>query len=471
MGITPCHYYQRDSRRAPLAAAVTALFSIAAPSAYATVLVTNCNDAGDGSLRAAVGMAADGDTVDATGLSCSTITLKTGDIVVPQDSLTIKGPGADKLSVSAEYFSGMTTHQYQNRIFTHTGNGTLTLQYLTATKGYLVDATGSAKGGGVYSKAALVLDHANVTFNTAHTDSGVAEGGGVYAKKSLKLIHSDVSFNIADGGAGGVSLGGGARTAGGTDVSYSRITNNQAIDNTHSQGFYGGMVAFGPSFIGQSVISNNSADKSVGGLGLSAGIGAVTLVNSTISGNKAENGGFGGIYAAAPSIQIYNSTIAFNTAALASGQESPGAQLYAFGGSIRLESSIFANNSYGISAIQNDLSINGVTATGSNNLVLASVAALPADTIIGKCPLLGPLALNGGLTETHRLLSHSPAIDAGNNVALSGFDQRGSMLENGAMDYVRVSGPPGSATPRADIGAYEVQQNDEIYNADFEGCH
>jgi hypothetical protein len=34
------------------------------------------------------------------------------------------------------------------------------------------------------------------------------------------------------------------------------------------------------------------------------------------------------------------------------------------------------------------------------------------------------------------------------------------------MDYVRVSG----LTMKADIGAYEVQQDDIVCIADFEGC-
>src|SRR5690348_5964121 len=86
--------------RKPLAAAVASAFALAAPALQATVLVANCNDAGTGSLRAAVAAAADGDTVDARGLDgvCSTITLKTGDIVAAQNTLTIIGPGPDKLT-------------------------------------------------------------------------------------------------------------------------------------------------------------------------------------------------------------------------------------------------------------------------------------------------------------------------------------------------------------------------------------
>jgi hypothetical protein len=55
------------------------------------------------------------------------------------------------------------------------------------------------------------------------------------------------------------------------------------------------------------------------------------------------------------------------------------------------------------------------------------------------------------------LLSTSPAIDHGNNIHSAGSDQRG---------YARVSPLNGIA----DIGAYEVQQDDIVFNAGFDGC-
>src|SRR5262249_19080377 len=66
-----------------------------------------------------------------------------------------------------------------------------------------------------------------------------------------------------------------------------------------------------------------------------------------------------------------------------------------------------------------------------------------ADSITGN-PMLGPLADNGGPTQTMALLPGSPAIDAGANSAagLPSTDQRG---------LARIIGPP------ADIGAFELQ--------------
>src|SRR5262245_15014783 len=69
------------------------------PSAQATtVTVTNTEDSGPGSLRAALATANDGDTIDATGVS-GTIILTNGQLLV-SNSVTIAGPGASLLTIS-----------------------------------------------------------------------------------------------------------------------------------------------------------------------------------------------------------------------------------------------------------------------------------------------------------------------------------------------------------------------------------
>ena len=72
-------------------------------------------------------------------------------------------------------------------------------------------------------------------------------------------------------------------------------------------------------------------------------------------------------------------------------------------------------------------------------------------------PRLGPLANNGGPTQTHSLLSGSPAIDAGDNgLAVDGngatltTDQRGG-------DSTRIFDDPAATGTGVDIGAFEKQ--------------
>src|SRR5262249_13050840 len=64
--------------------------------------------------------------------------------------------------------------------------------------------------------------------------------------------------------------------------------------------------------------------------------------------------------------------------------------------------------------------------------------------LIGGNPRLGPLADNGGHTQTHALMPGSPAIDAGDNTGAPEGDQRGP-------------GFPRVVNGTIDMGSYEVQ--------------
>src|SRR5690242_1984187 len=89
--------------RRPLAAGLALALSWSAAASQSASIsevphairsVSNCDDDGPGSLRAAVAVAVSGDTISLAALGCSTITLTTGHIAVAQDDLAIEGPGA-----------------------------------------------------------------------------------------------------------------------------------------------------------------------------------------------------------------------------------------------------------------------------------------------------------------------------------------------------------------------------------------
>src|SRR6266480_5252557 len=67
----------------------------------ATITVTNGNDDGSGSLRHAILDASSGDTINFAP-SVTTVTLTSGELVIDKD-LIITGPGANRLTVTAEY--------------------------------------------------------------------------------------------------------------------------------------------------------------------------------------------------------------------------------------------------------------------------------------------------------------------------------------------------------------------------------
>src|SRR5262249_843671 len=61
------------------------------------IVVTNTNDSGPGSLRDALGVANDGDMIDATGVS-GTILLTSGELQIIHN-VTVNGPGVGNLAI------------------------------------------------------------------------------------------------------------------------------------------------------------------------------------------------------------------------------------------------------------------------------------------------------------------------------------------------------------------------------------
>ena len=179
-----------------------------------------------------------------------------------------------------------------------------------------------------------------------------------------------------------------------------------------------------------SSINGNTANA-LGAGGISTGVGTVTFTNSTISGNTAISGDGGGALISGGTVTFTNSTIGGNTATLGNG-----GGIMSTGGQTDFKNTIIADNA------NTDCQGAGLNSLG-NNLDRDNTCNLTKPTdLVGVDPLLSPLQDNGGPTETHALLAGSPAIDAGDDLAAPGTDQRG------------LTRPQGDAS---DIGAYEFQ--------------
>lgn len=466
--------------RKPLAVCVAAALALASPFAMAaTTWTVNTCDQGysgsgtTGSLRYAATNAASGDTIDLTGLTCSTISLTTGAIVFAQQDITLNGPGIANLNVTGKYKNVIE----KDRIFTHDGSGTFAVNNLSVSDGYRYLASGAAQGGCIYSAGTASLSHVGVYFCNAYSKaSGRAQGGGVYAKNAVDVKYSNVVLNGAAGAPGHGGYGGGIYAKQSFTAKYSTISGNTA---GKASGFGGGVFMYGSGSVISSTISGNTAKDNGGAIyahNFSTGASnSLTLENSTVSGNSA---GYytGGIAVNAGKVYIDNSTIVDNTAnrgrygSYPFTYRAPGVATNDANNvmAVTLQSTLIANNTYG--STEYDLSVpkrasTTVTFSGANNLVRATFAAVPADTIKISCPLLGPLRNNGGLTQTHALLSHSPGIAHGNNALNLTWDQRRS-------PFARISAaPPGGTAPTVpDIGAYEVEEDDVVFDSGFDGC-
>jgi hypothetical protein len=301
-----------------------------------TLTVLNLHDHGAGSLRAALAQAGDGDTVVfARGLR-GTINLTSGELQVGP-GVTVRGPGADRLSVSANHTA---------RVFEILAGDEVKLSGLTITGG-VASAPGpgvpSGKGGSICvdQGACLTLTDSAVTGNTANAASVLGSlsadllgcGGGIYNAGTLTLEGDTVANNVANSGfaaAGEASVrgfGGGVYNAGTLAVRHSALSGNVANS-------------------GQAL---SSVPVTADARGFGGGIynaGALTLSDTTLNGNTANAGasgffvaGFGGgIYSEGSGVSLLRVMLAGDTANSATVTAGGEADVAGYGGGVDMES-------------------------------------------------------------------------------------------------------------------------------------
>jgi hypothetical protein len=251
-----------------------------------TNLVLNANDAGAGSLRAAIGGVLPGSIIQfAPALSGQTITLTSGQLALAND-----------LTIDASSLPGGLTLSGNNssRIFYIGNNATVNLNSLTLTSGN----AGTGPGGAIYSFSGCILtvSHCTIVSNSATGNTGA--GGGICNAGTLTLNQSTLSGNSATGSVGstgGTGAGGGIYNSGTLTLNQSTLSGNSAIgrvDSTGGSGAGGGIYNnYGTLTLNQGTLSGNSAYGRTGaGGGIYNNYGTLTLNQSTLSGNSATGG-------------------------------------------------------------------------------------------------------------------------------------------------------------------------------------
>lgn len=431
------------------------LFASAFVTSGATKTVTNTNDSGAGSLRAAIADVAPGDTIAFTLDTPNTITLTTDELLIDK-SLTITGPGSDLLTVKRSGAKGTSDFG----IFQiGAGDLTVTISGLTISNGSAMNFdTGRTNGGGLDNESSGKVTISKCVFNAnqAYFDGGgvcndyysgaldltdclltenstvKGDGGGLAAtgENQATLLRCTVSSNISGYDGGGIYNGYGAMT-----ITDSTISDNLLpVGTTIASG--AGIENIGTLGILRCTIANNTNGKQSGG-GLSSG-GELTVTNSTFFGNSAVDDG--GAIIAANVATFSDCTITENTASDTYneiGYPNGGGGICAYT-SVMLKNTIVAGNHSATTAPD----ISGYITSQGYNLIgdgTGGFSLIPAvgDQIGTSAapinPLLGPLADNGGLTQTSALLEASPAIDAGDPDAPE-HDQRGYDRQDAAPD-------------------------------------
>lgn len=361
------------------------------------------------------------------------------------------------------------------------------------------------KGGAIFvSGAALSVSNSTLSGNSAPaTGNGAGSlGGAIYTYNTTVTLASSMfsensatSTSFSHSGMGGVIfVSGGALT-----VTDSILSGNSAAGSGGGGGFGGAINSNNAavSITGSTLSANSATSLASAGWGYGGGVrtvgGTLTVTNSTFSGNSAAGigRGYGGaIWTNSTAVTLTNSTLSANSARAVSFAAGVGGGLFVQGTSLSVTNSTLSGNSAGnraggvfaggtIAALQNSI-VAGNTDSGTAPDLLRSAGSLiVAGSLIGDNngsglapapigvpdingnligthvspidPLLGPLANNGGPTQTMALLPGSPTINAGSN-ALA-IDPIGVPLTNDqrGAGFSRIAGG------WVDMGAFELQ--------------
>ena len=347
---------------------------------------------------------------------------------------------------------------------------------------------GMRAGGGIAVGAAAntVLHDPNVTGdeNSAGRGGGLApdDPGGVIKGEYIVTLNEVVIHSSWSDGDGGGLYNAGPLTAyrvglignhsgtngGGLYNEGNTLFDTMVIEDNEAEGGGGIFVTGNPDMpveIHNTTISYNDA---IGGGGISGRVVPVRIVNSTISSNSGFDVG-GGLYSNG-SFELVHVTVAYNRARLVfSSADFGGAGINLFNSGnagVTMIDTLVAHNTMEPEGGEPSSSNCGCTG-GENNCIdgdrqIETLGYNLADDTscnlnwIGDLEvadaMIGPLADNGGLTETHALLEGSPATDAGGlTEPPTTFDQRG-VARDDLPDIGAFEIPAAAPEPAADGG-------------------
>ena len=415
----------------PIASSLALLITLAAtPALSATFTVDTTADTtdvspGDGFCGTPIGPCSLRAAVQETNALAGA-----DDIILPAGTylLTLTGPAED-----ASASGDLDVHDS----LTITGAGAAST---------IIDAGGIARviEAGVNSPSPpRTLTISGVTIRGGHVQSnescdGIIQlpGGDGICANTMALVMSDAVVE-QNAGQGVFVLG---------SLSLTRVS----VRNNADLGVF---TIFGPSTIVESTISDNAG----GGLTLDPG-SSNAVRNSTLSGNGSTGLYVGGgceppqIPCPSGGVTLDNVTITGHSGVAVNDRF----VVFPSGGSfaipVTVRNSVLAGNG---SECDSEL-VSG----GYNLLQTLTGCTVTGDTtgnVVGMPAVLGPLANNGGPTQTRALLAGSPAINAGNPAAPGSGG--GACL---ATDQRGVARPGG---PRCDMGAFESSCGDGIVDA------
>lgn len=296
----------------------------------------------------------------------------------------------------------------------------------------------AGSGGAIYARRLVATTTTNVTGSTFHDNSTTgnypnANGGALLVDNVPATISSStLRNNLGQSGGAIYVLPDGQLT----------ITNSTLRDNQATNG--GGIYNKGAATVTAVTISGN--DTSHGG-GID-NFGTLGLTNVTLSGNRATYGG--GLKNEDGTATLTNVTLSGNSASgtFGGGIFNSGANTH-----LNLKNVIVADSPTG-----GNCAFYKAPDSVFFNLSTDNTCGFGAGRD-GVMAMLGPLANNGGSTQTHLPQADSPAIDNGTSSGAPSTDQRevtrpqGAAFDVGSVEVVPTPTPTPTQTPPPSVTA------------------
>ncbi|MEZ4519635.1 MAG: right-handed parallel beta-helix repeat-containing protein [Chloroflexota bacterium] len=269
-----------------------------------------------------------------------------------------------------------------------------------------------------YASQQTVHGDVTITDSTISGNTGAFAGGGaaVYFGSSLTIDSSTIKDNEALYGGGVMNV------FANLGIVNSTISGNHAVFD--GSGFYGGIA---------------------GGVGIIQPIGQgqyqTQILTSTITGNSADEAGGGILSASYDPVYLGGNIVAGNTAPSATEIEDGAGTVISYG-----------FNVLGHSGETNAAAFYGFT-PDATDITATSDGTLP--TLLNAI-LDTTLAFNGGPTETHALISGSPAIDLIPSTYCTG-EPIYSVDQRDEPRNIDIPGQGSDTTDLCDAGAYELE--------------
>ena len=382
------------------AALLLPAYAAPAPAHAASFLVTNLDDAGAGSLRAAItdANAAGGDnTITFDGTLLGTITLVSS-LPAITSAVTVTGPGSGVIAISGDF---------SYRILAVNLGASLNISGISLVNGAVAGACSDC-GGAILNWGTLEVAGVAFDANSAKAGGAIDNYGLANIRTSIFTSNSAVGVGSAGGAIFNNSISGVLHVATSTFIGNTAGTGGGAID------------AFREFTVENSTFLSNTSGSEGGAV--RGRTGATAVINaSTFSGNGTTGGNnMGGALKIDGSVDLTNTIVADSTGG--------GDCFIGFGSSLT---------------------------TDRGNLIEDGSCSTSSPTRITADPGLLAIASNGGPTQTMALSAGSPAIDAGDAAACPATDQRGTARVNlagdrcdvGAYEYGDGTGPTVSSGP------------------------